>query len=65
MDQGPLVLNLAKIDWSVQIFWKFSLDCVTCVNFQLLSSKFKALDCVTCVNFQLLSSKFVYECTNS
>ena len=23
IDQGTLILNLAKIDWSVQIFWDF------------------------------------------
>ena len=25
IDRGPLVLNLAKIDWGVQIFWKFEI----------------------------------------
>ena len=33
IDQGTLLLNLAKIDWSVQIFWDFSHNCLTQENF--------------------------------
>ena len=35
-----LVLNLAKIDWSVQIFWEFSQNYLTQANFDLSSWNF-------------------------
>ena len=40
IDQGTLVLNLAKIDWSIQIFWKFSQNYLTQENFDLSSWNF-------------------------
>ena len=52
VDQGTFVLNLSKIDWSVQIF----------LDFEFFENFFK---CLTQTNFNLLSWNFVRECTNT
>ena len=51
IDQGTLVLNLAKIDWSVQIFFRFWIFWEFCQN------------CLTPANFDL--SSFVRKCINT
>ena len=51
--QGTLVLNLTKIDWSVQIFSDF--ECF----------EFFFLNCLTQANFDLSSWNFVGKCTNT